>query len=112
MPEKLVGETRRLSGVRIAAPLLEVSANAVGPKGSDSVELVGADGTLAELKGALVRKVALTPFAGVEAVVLPAPVADTLGVQEIRRHRSSSKRSGTRAKRRSIQSSAKSRSAR
>jgi len=82
MPEKLVGETRRLSGVRIAAPLLEVSANAVGPKGSDSVELVGADGTLAELKGALVRKVALTPFAGVEAVVLPAPVADTLGAKK------------------------------
>ncbi len=82
MPEKLVGETRRLSGVRIAAPLLEVSANAVGPKGSDSVELVGADGTLAELKGALVRKVALTPFAGVEAVVLPVPVADTLGAKK------------------------------
>ncbi len=82
MPEKLVRETRRLSGVRIAAPLLEVSANAVGPKGSDSVELVGADGTLAELKGALVRKVALTPFAGVEAVVLPAPVADTLGAKK------------------------------
>ncbi|HXC24237.1 MAG TPA: ABC transporter permease [Solirubrobacteraceae bacterium] len=80
MPEKLVGETRHLAGVRIAAPLLEVSANAVGPKGSDSVELVGADSTLAELKGALVRKVALTPFAGVEAVVLPAPVANTLGV--------------------------------
>jgi putative ABC transport system permease protein len=83
MPEKLVGETRRLSGVRIAAPLLEVSANAVGPKGgSDSVELVGADSTLAELKGALVRKVALTPFAGVEAVVLPVPVANTLGVKK------------------------------
>jgi putative ABC transport system permease protein len=82
MPEKLVSETRRLSGVRIAAPLLEVSANAVGPKGSDSVELVGADSTLAELKGALVRKVALTPFAGVEAVVLPVPVADTLGVKK------------------------------
>jgi putative ABC transport system permease protein len=83
MPEKLVGETRRLGGVRIAAPLLEVSANAVGPKGgSDSVELVGADSTLAELKGALVRKVALTPFAGVEAVVLPVPVADTLGVKK------------------------------
>jgi putative ABC transport system permease protein len=82
MPEKLVGETRRLNGVRIAAPLLEVSANAIGPKGSDSVELVGADSTLAELKGALVRKVALTPFAGVEAVVLPAPVSDTLGAKK------------------------------
>jgi putative ABC transport system permease protein len=82
MPEKLVAETRHLPGVRIAAPLLEVSANAVGPKSSDSVELVGADSTLAELKGALVRKVALTPFAGVEAVVLPTPVADTLGVKK------------------------------
>jgi putative ABC transport system permease protein len=82
MPEKLIGETRHLAGVRIAAPLLEVSANAVGSKGSDSVELVGADSTLAELKGALVRKVALTPFAGVEAVVLPAPVANTLGVKK------------------------------
>jgi putative ABC transport system permease protein len=82
MPEKLVGETRRLGGVKIAAPLLEVSANAVGPKGSDSVELVGADSTLAELKGALVRKVALTPFAGVEAVVLPVPVANTLGTRK------------------------------
>ncbi len=48
----------------MAAPLLEVSANARGPKGSESVELVGADAALAELKGALVRKVALTPFAG------------------------------------------------
>ncbi len=64
LPEKLVAETRHLSGVKVAAPLLEVSANAFGPKGSDSVELVGADGALAELKGALVRKVALTPFAG------------------------------------------------
>jgi putative ABC transport system permease protein len=82
LPEKLVGEARRLPGVRVAAPLLEVSANAVGPKGSDSVELVGADGALAELKGALVRKVALTPFAGVEAVVLPVPVANAVGARK------------------------------
>jgi putative ABC transport system permease protein len=79
MPEKLVTQTRHLPGVRVAAPLLEVSANAKGPRGSESVELVGADGTLAELKGALVRKVALTPFAGVEAVVLPVPVARAIG---------------------------------
>jgi putative ABC transport system permease protein len=82
LPEKLVTEARHLPGVRVAAPLLEVSANAVGPKGSDSVELVGADGTLAELKGALVRKVALTPFAGVGAVVLPVPVAKALGAKK------------------------------
>jgi putative ABC transport system permease protein len=82
VPGELVTQARRLPGVRVAAPLLEVSANANGPKGSQSVELVGADGTLAELGGALVRKVALTPFAGVGAVVLPAPVAKAIGAKK------------------------------
>jgi putative ABC transport system permease protein len=80
--EKLVRQVRHLQGVRVAAPLLEVNANAKGPKGSESVELVGADGTLAQLGGALVRKVALTPFAGIGAVVLPSPVAKTIGVRK------------------------------
>ena len=82
LPARLVTEARHLPGVRVAAPLLEVSANATGTKGSDSVELVGADAALAELKGALVRKVALTPFAGVEAVVLPVPVANAVGAKK------------------------------
>ena len=82
LPETVLEQARRLPGVRIAAPLLEVSANATGPKGSESVELVGADATLAELKGALVRKVALTPFAGIEAVVLPVPVAKAVGARK------------------------------
>jgi putative ABC transport system permease protein len=82
LPEKLVAEARRLPGVRVAAPLLEVSANAKGPHGSESVELVGADDQLAKLGGALVRKVALTPFAGVEAVVLPVPVAKAVGAKK------------------------------
>src|SRR6202050_1853921 len=82
LPEKLVGEARHLPGVWVAAPLLGGSANAVGPKGSEAVERVGADSTLAELKGALVSKVALTPFAGVEAVVLPLPVANAVGAKK------------------------------
>jgi putative ABC transport system permease protein len=80
--EKLVGEVRRLAGVRVAAPLLEVSANIRGPKGSESVELVGADGSLLKLKGALVHKVGLNPFGGVSAIVLPTPVAGKIGVHK------------------------------
>jgi putative ABC transport system permease protein len=80
--EALVGKVRKLAGVRVAAPLLEVSANATTSKGSESVELVGADASLAKLGGQLVRKTALTPFAGISAVVLPAPVAQTLGVHK------------------------------
>ncbi len=82
LPEALVAQARHLPGVRVAAPLLEVSANAKGPRGSESVELVGADDALAKLGGALVRKVALTPFAGVEAVVLPTPVAKKVGARK------------------------------
>ncbi len=80
--EKLVGEVRHLAGVRVAAPLLEVSASIRGPKGSESVELVGADGSLLKLKGALVHKVGLNPFGGVSAIVLPTPVAGKVGVHK------------------------------
>ncbi len=81
-PESLVGEVRHIPGVKVAAPLLEVNANLHGPKGSESVELVGADGTLPQLGGALVHKVGLTPFGGINAVLLPTPVARKVGVRK------------------------------
>jgi putative ABC transport system permease protein len=81
-PEALVARARALPGVRVAAPLLEVSANAHTAKGSQSVELVGADDNLIKLGGALVRKVKLTPFGTLGLVVLPSPVAKTLGVRK------------------------------
>jgi putative ABC transport system permease protein len=80
MPESLLARVRGIDGVRAAAPLLEASAQASGPKGSESVELVGANSSLRELGGALVRRTELEPFAGVGAVLLPAPLAGHLGV--------------------------------
>ncbi|MGN6372891.1 MAG: FtsX-like permease family protein [Solirubrobacteraceae bacterium] len=77
--QALVGRVRHLPGVKVAAPMLEVSANAYGPKGSRSVELAGVDSSLAQLGGALVRKTALSPFAGFSEVVLPVPVAQAIG---------------------------------
>ncbi len=77
---QVLTQVRHLQGVRLAAGLIEATANAVGPKGSESVQLVGADSSLTELGGALVKRAALTPFAGLGAVVLPAPVAKTIGV--------------------------------
>lgn len=77
--QALVGKVRHLPGVKVAAPMLEVSAEASGPKGSRSVELAGVDSSLAQLGGALVRKTALSPFAGFSEVVLPVPVAQALG---------------------------------
>ena len=80
MPASLLAETRRIDGVRVAAPLLEASAEATGPKGGESVELVGADSSLRKLGGALLRHTDLEPFAYIGAVLLPAPLATHLGV--------------------------------
>jgi putative ABC transport system permease protein len=80
MPESLLGDVRRIAGVRAAAPLLEASADATGPKGTRSVELVGADASLKALGGELIRHTNLEPFAGIGAVLLPAPLAAGVGV--------------------------------
>ncbi|HLM84772.1 MAG TPA: FtsX-like permease family protein [Solirubrobacteraceae bacterium] len=84
-PETMLARVRQVPGVRVAAPLLEVSANARGPRGSESLELVGADASLSALGGALVRHTRLEPFGGIGAVVLPAPVAKRIGVVEFGR---------------------------
>ncbi|HEY2141903.1 MAG TPA: ABC transporter permease [Solirubrobacteraceae bacterium] len=81
----LLARVRHVPGVRVAAPLLEANANAIGPKGSESVELVGADSSLSELGGSLVRHTKLTPFAGIGAVVLPGPLARRIGVTKFGR---------------------------
>jgi putative ABC transport system permease protein len=78
--QSMLVRVRHLPGVRVAAPLLEAGANASGPRGSESVELVGAEESLSELGGTLVRHVALEPFGGFGAVALPAPLARTIGV--------------------------------
>ncbi len=80
-PQSMLARMRALRGVRVAAPLLEASANAIGPHGSESVQIVGADPSLSRLGGALVPHTALEPFGGIGAVVLPAPVSQRLGVK-------------------------------
>ena len=80
LPASMLASVRAIPGVRAAAPLLEGSAELSGPHDSASVELVGADASLARLGGTLVRHTSLTPFAGVGAIVLPAPLARKIGV--------------------------------
>jgi putative ABC transport system permease protein len=78
--EHLLARVRRIPGVRVAASLLEANANASGPRSSRSVELIGADESLAQLRGALVSHTRLAPFGGIGAIVLPAPLARSIGV--------------------------------
>jgi putative ABC transport system permease protein len=78
-PEGILARVRGIPGVRVAAPLLEAPAEAVGPSGHKPVELIGADSSLSRLGGTLVRHIALTPFGSIGAVVLPAPIARAIG---------------------------------
>jgi putative ABC transport system permease protein len=80
LTQGVVERVRRLAGVRFAAPLLEADAQANGPNGSVSVELVGADQSLPALGGTFVPHGELTPFGGIGAVVMAAPLARALGV--------------------------------
>jgi putative ABC transport system permease protein len=80
LPESMLAGVRHIPGVRVAAGVLEASANATGPSGSESVQLIGAGASLSGLGSALVRHVALRPFLGVGAAVLPAPLSKKIGV--------------------------------
>ena len=78
-PASVLHRVRAIPGVRLAAPLLELDGRLTGPRGSAAVQVIGADQTLGSLDGRLVRHVALTPFPGLGALVLPEPLAHTLG---------------------------------
>jgi putative ABC transport system permease protein len=81
-PQSMLARVQHIPGVRVAAPVLEAGANAIGPKGSEAVELIGADQSLSGLGGALVRHTRLRPFLGVGAAVLPAPLSQRIGVSK------------------------------
>jgi putative ABC transport system permease protein len=78
-PAATLARVRAIPGVSVAAPVLEAGAQAHGPRGGASVQLIGADRSLSQLGGALVRGTDLRPFGDVGAVVLPAPLARRLG---------------------------------
>jgi putative ABC transport system permease protein len=79
-PAATLTRVRAIPGVRVAAPVLEAGAQASGPRGSASVQLIGADKSLSALGGTLVRGTELRPFGDIGAIVLPAPLAHTIGV--------------------------------
>ncbi|HEX4806441.1 MAG TPA: FtsX-like permease family protein [Conexibacter sp.] len=76
--QSLLAEVERLSGVQAAAPVLEVQANVIGPRGSRSVEFVGGDPRFARLGGVLLRHFTAAQLSQQQALALPAPMADAL----------------------------------
>jgi putative ABC transport system permease protein len=79
----LLSKVQRIPGVLAAVPVLQESANVVGPQGSQSVDLVGADPRLAYLGGALVRKLGTSQLSRTRAFMLPAPMAQKVGASSL-----------------------------
>ena len=87
-PEKLVGEgAARCRGACGGAAARSQRERDRARRAANRWSSSAPTAALAKLNGALVRKVGLTPFAGVGAIVLPVPVAKTIGVQQVRRPR-------------------------
>jgi putative ABC transport system permease protein len=76
----LIEKVRRLPGVQAAVPVLEERADLVGPRGSRSVDLIATDPRAAQVGGSLLRRFDQAALAGQQAIALPAPLAQALGV--------------------------------
>jgi putative ABC transport system permease protein len=80
---RLLGRVASLSGVQAAVPVLEQSANVIGPAGEQSVDLVGTDPRLASLGGRLARDLGAVRLGGARAFILPAPIAQKIGATSL-----------------------------
>jgi putative ABC transport system permease protein len=77
--EALVKRVARLPGVRVAAPLLRENAAIIGPKGRDSIQLVGVTPSQVELGGAVTQDVSAGALVLARGVGLPSAVANDIG---------------------------------
>jgi putative ABC transport system permease protein len=82
--EEMLSKVARLRGVQAVAPVLEQSANLVGPSGERSVDMVGTDPRLARLGGSIARRLSGIALARADVFTLPASIAQDIGVASVR----------------------------
>jgi len=78
--QRLLGEVQRLPGVSAALPVLETSANAIGPAGQRAVDLIGTDPRFALQGSPLLRHFSYAQLDHLKALALPSPIAQEIGV--------------------------------
>ncbi len=81
--QQLLARVRRLPGVSAALPVLERQANLVGPGGQASVDLIGTDPRLAREGSPLLRHFSYSQLAGQQALALPSPIAQAIGIEPL-----------------------------
>lgn len=77
--QRLLGEVQKLPGVRAALPVIEASANVVGPTGQEAVDLIGTEPRFARLGSPLLAHFSYAQLAKQKALALPTPVAQAIG---------------------------------
>jgi putative ABC transport system permease protein len=77
--EGLLAQVRRLSGVRVALPIIERQVNVIGTGGERSVDLIGVDPYSVHASGSLLRRFSAHQLVSLRAIALPEPLADEIG---------------------------------
>jgi putative ABC transport system permease protein len=77
----LVKRIRDVSGVRDAVPVVDVRVELRGPDSTVTANLVGGDRRLVDLGGELLREFASPHLRLSDAIAMPQPLADALGVE-------------------------------
>ena len=79
LSERLLSEVQRTRGVSSAVPVLEQRVGLIGPKGSENVDLIGAEPRMVRLRSPLLGSLKASQFAHQEALALPSSVAGAVG---------------------------------
>lgn len=79
--EALAARSRALAGVSVAAPLLREDIAVVGPRGRESVQLIGVTPAILRLGSFGTRRLGVTSFSLGRNLILPASVAEAVGVE-------------------------------
>ena len=80
---RLLGTVQRIAGVAEALPVLEAQADVIGPRGRQSVDLLGTDPRFARSGGPLLRHFSAEQLNHQQALALPAPVASSIGAESL-----------------------------
>ncbi len=78
--ERLLGEAKRQPGVEVALPVLDRQVNVIGRTGERSVYLIGVNPQQVRASGPLLRRFSARQLAGQQAIALPTPLANEIGV--------------------------------
>jgi len=81
--KRLLGTVRHIPGVTEALPVLEEQAGVTGPRGRESVDLLGTSPQFAHAGGPLLRHFSTEQLAAQKELGLPAPVAKAIGAESL-----------------------------